>query len=185
MEQNLSKFDEDFIKNYDEDSKKGYILEVDIDYPKDFEGLLATEMKKIKVKMNKRVNLGLLILEISKTSIYEFWYDYIKPRYQKNAKPCYMDTYSFVIHIKTEDVYKDIADDAEKRFDTSNYEINRPLPRGKDKKVIGLIGDELGGTIMTEFVALIPKTYSYLMDDGNSDTHVTKVAKKGQREKNV
>ena len=143
-------------------------------------------MKKIKVKMNKRVNLRLLILEIGKTLlIYEFWYDYIKPRYQKNAIPCYMDTYSFVIHIKTEDVYKDIADDTEKIFDTSNYEINRPLPRGKDKKVIGLIRDELGGTIMTEFVALRPKTYSYLMDDGNSDTHVTEVAKKDQREKNL
>ena len=136
-------------------------------------------MKKIKVKMNKRVYLGLSILKTSKTLIYEFWYDYIKPKYQNNAKPCYMDTYSFVIHIKTEDVYKDIADDVEKIFDTSNYEINRPLPKGKDKKVIGLMRDELGGTIMTEFVSLRPKTYSYLMDDGNSDTHATKVAKKG------
>ena len=80
-----------------------------------------------------------------------------------------MDTDSFIINIKTEDFYEDIANDVEKRFDTSNCEINRLLPRGKNKKVIGLMKDELGGKIMTEFAALGPKTYSYLMDDGNSD----------------
>ena len=68
------------------------------------EDLLAIEMKKIKVKMNKTVYLGLSILEISKTLIYEFWHDYIKPKYQNNAKLCYMDTNSFIILIKTEDV---------------------------------------------------------------------------------
>ena len=101
--------------------------------------------------------------------MYEFWYDYIKSRYQNNAKLWYMDTDSFIINIKTEDFYKHIADDVEKRFDTSNYEFNRPLPKEKNKKVIGLMKDELGGKIMTEFVALRPKTYSYLVDDGNSD----------------
>ena len=101
--------------------------------------------------------------------MYEFWYDYIKPKYENNAKLCYRDTDSFIIHIKTEDVYEDIPDDVEKRFDTSNYEVNRPLPKGKNKKVIGLMKDELGGKIMTKFVGLRPKTYSYLMDDGNSD----------------
>ena len=70
--------------------------------------------------------------------------------------------HGFIIHIKTEEFCKDIADDVEKRFDTSNYEVNRPLPKGKNKKVIGLMKDELGGTIMTEFVALRPKIYSYL-----------------------
>ena len=79
-----------------------------------------------------------------------------------------MDTDSLIINIKTEDVYKDIADDVEKRFDTSNYEVNRPLPTGKNKKVIGLMKDELGGKIMTEFFALRAKTYSYLVDDGNT-----------------
>ena len=73
------------------------------------------------------------------------------------------------MHIKTEDFYKDIADDVEKRFDTSNYEVDRPLPTGKNKKVIGLMKDELGGKIMTEFVALRPKTYSYLTDDCEED----------------
>ena len=100
------------------------------------------------------IYLGLSILEISKTLRYEFWYDYMKPKYGDNVKLCYMDTDSFIMHIKTEDFYKDIGDDVEKRFDTSNYEINRPLPIGKNKKVIGLMKDELGGKIMAEFVAL-------------------------------
>ena len=83
------------------------------------------------------------ILEISKTLIYEFWYDYIKPKYQDNAKLCYMDIDSFIINIlsfiiNTEDFYEDIADDVEKRFDTPNYEVDRPLPTGKNKKVMGL-----------------------------------------------
>ena len=133
------------------------------------ENLLAIEMKKIKIKMNKPVYIGLSILEISKTLMYEIWYDYIKPKYRNNAKLCYMDTAGFIINIKTENFYEDIANDNEKRFDTSNYEFNRPLPTGKKKKVIGLMKDEPGGKIMTEFAALRPKTYSYLMDDGNSD----------------
>ena len=116
------------------------------------EKLLAIEMKKTNVKMNKPVYLGLSILEISKTLMYEIWYDYMKPKYGDNVKLCYMDTDSFIMHIKTEDFYKDIADNVEKRFDTSNYEISRPLPIGKKKKVVGLMKDELGGKIMTSFV---------------------------------
>ena len=88
--------------------------------------------------MNKPVYLGLSILEISKTLMYEFWYDYIKTKYQDNAKLCYMDTDSFIIHIKIDDVYDDFVDDVEKRFDTLNYDVNGPLPTGKNKKVIGL-----------------------------------------------
>ena len=80
--------------------------------------------------------------------MHEFWYDYIKLKYDKKGKLCYMDTDSFIIHIKTKDFYKDIADDVEKRFDTSNYEVNRPLPKEKNKKVIGLTKDKLGGNIM-------------------------------------
>ena len=119
--------------------------------------------------MNKPVYLGLPILEISKTLMYEFWYDYMKPKYGDNVKLCYMDTDSFIMPIKTEDFYEDIANDVEKRFDTSNYEANILLPEGKNKKVIGLMKDELGGKIMTEFVALRPKAYSYLMDDGKNN----------------
>ena len=80
-----------------------------------------------------------------------------------------MDTDSFIMHIKTGGFYKDIADDVEKRFDISNYEIDRPLPIGKNKKVIGLMKDELGVKVMTEFVTLRPKTYSYLTDDCKED----------------
>ena len=75
------------------------------------EDLVAIEMKKIKLKMNNPVHLDFSTLEISKTLMYEFWYDYVKPNYQNNAKLCYMDTDSFIIHIKTEDFYKDITDD--------------------------------------------------------------------------
>ena len=151
------------------------------------EDLSIIEMKKTKVKMNKPIYLGLSILEISKTLMYEFWYDYMKPKCNDNVRLCYMDTDSFVMHIKTNDFYKDIASDVENRFDTSNYEVNtsettaepsslersalarRPLPTGKNKKVIGLMKDELGGKIITEFVTLRPKTYSFLTDDGKED----------------
>ena len=93
----------------------------------------------------------------------------MKPKYGDNLKLCYIDTDSFIMHIKTEDFYKDIADDVGKRFDTSNYEVDRPLPTGKNKKGIGLMNDEFGGKIMTEFVAFRPKTYSYLADDCEED----------------
>ena len=130
---------------------------------------LAIEMKNTKVKMNKPVYLDLSILETSKTLMYEFWYDYMKPKYGDNVKLYYIDTDSFIMHIKTEDFFKDIANDIEKRFDTSNYEINRPIPAGKNNKVIGLMKDELRGRTMTEFVVLRSKTYSYLTDDCKED----------------
>ena len=93
----------------------------------------------------------------------------MKPKYNDKVKLCYMDTDSFIMNIKTNDFYKDIANDVEKRFNTSNYEVNKPLPTGKNKKVIGLMKDELGGKIITEFVTLRPKTYSYSTDDGKED----------------
>ena len=122
------------------------------------EDLSIIEMKKTKVKMNKPIYLGLSILEISKILMYEFWHDYMKPKYNNNVKLCYMDTDSFIMDIKTNDFYKDIANDVENRFGTSNYEVNRSLPMGKIKKVIGLMKDELGGKTITEFVTLRPKT---------------------------
>ena len=120
--------------------------------------------------MNKLISLGLSMLDISKTDMYEFWYGYIKPKYEGRAKLCYTNTDSFVIYIKTEDFYEGIANDVERWFDTSNYDENgkRPLPIGKNKKVIGLFKDELGGKIITEeFVALRAKAYVYLMEDGS------------------
>ena len=131
------------------------------------EKLLAIEMKKTKVKMNKPVYLGMSILDISKTLMYEFWYDYVKPKYKDKAKLCYMDTDSFVINIFTEDFFEDINNDVERWFDTSNYDKNdkRPLQIGMNKKVIGLFKDELGGKIMKGVYALRVKIYTYLMDD--------------------
>ena len=126
--------------------------------------LLAIEMKKTKVKMNKPVYLGMSILDISKMLMYEFWYDYIKPKYKDKAKLCYMDTDSFVIHIFTEDFFEDIANDVEKWFDTSKYDKNdkKPLPIGMNKKVISLFKDELGGKIMKEFCVLRAKRHIHI-----------------------
>ena len=129
--------------------------------------LLIMEMKKTEVRMNKPIYLGQAILDLSKTLIYEFWYYYIKPIYGDKARLCYTDTDSFIIHIKTEDFYKDISNDIDKWFDTSNFNKNdnRPLEIGKNKKVIGKFKDELGGKIMTEFCALRAKAYAYKLDD--------------------
>ena len=142
------------------------------------EDLLAIETKKTKVKMNKPVYLGLSILEISETLMSQFWCDYIKPKYQNYAKLCYMDTGSFIIQTKTKEFYKDIADDVKNRYDTSSYEVDRPLPKRMNKKVIGLMKDELGGKIITEFAALRLRRYSYLTDDDKN-------VKKAKGTKNV
>ena len=101
--------------------------------------------------------------------MYEFWYDYIKPKYGDRAKVCYTDTDSFVIYIITGDFFEDIPNDVERWFDTSSYDGNDkiPLPIGMNKRVPGLFKDELGGKIIAEVVALRPKTWAYLMDDGN------------------
>ena len=85
------------------------------------ENLLAIEMKKLQILMNKPVCLGLSILGLSKTVMHEFWYNYVNPKYGDNAKLCYMNTDSFIVHLKTDDVYKDIGEDVEKRFGTSNF----------------------------------------------------------------
>ena len=120
-------------------------------------------MGKIKVVMNKTVYLGHEILDLSKIVMYEFHYDCMKPKYGGNLKQHYLDTDSLVYHIKTEDFYEDIAQDVNAIFDTSRYSKKdaRPLPIGLNKKVIRLMKDELRGKIMTEFVALRPKLYTY------------------------
>ena len=103
------------------------------------------ERRKTKTLMNKPVYLGQAILDISKTLMYEFWSDYVKPKYKKKAKLCYMDTNSFIIHIFTEDFYIDIAMNVNKWFGTSNYDKNdkRPLPIGINKKIIRMFKDKL------------------------------------------
>ena len=136
------------------------------------ENLMGWEMGKIKVVMNKLVYLGQVILDLSKIVMYEFHYDYMVPKYGlEKSKFCYMGTDSLVYDIKTEDFYEDIANDVEERFETSGYSQTdfRPLPISLNKKVIGLMKDELGGKIMTEFVSLRPKLYSYRELDGSED----------------
>ena len=129
------------------------------------DNLAIIEMRKVKVKMKKPIYLGLSILELSKITMYEFWYDYVKAKYEDRVRLCYMDTDSFVLNVRTKDFYKDISEDVKDRFDTSNFYCDRPLPIGVNKKVVGLMKDELGGGVITEFVALRPKTYSYRTDD--------------------
>ena len=136
------------------------------------ENLIVIEMEKAKVKINKLVCLGMSILDISKTLMYEFWYDYLKPNYNGNAKLSYMDTDSFCYmdsfcYIFTEDFFEDINNDVERWFDTSNYDKNdkRPLQIGVNKEVIGIFKDELGGKTIKKFCALRAKTYPYLMED--------------------
>ena len=84
-------------------------------------------MKRTQILTNKLVYLGLSILEMSKTVIYEIWYNYMKPQYGEKARLCYMDTASFIFYIKTKDIDPDIAKDVETRFDTSNFKLGRPL----------------------------------------------------------
>ena len=127
--------------------------------------------------MNKPIYLGFSISDLSKIVMYEFLYRYMKPKYADKVKLCYMDTDGFIMHIKTKDFYKDIAVEVEKRLDTSNYEVDGTLPKGRNKKVIGLMKDKLGGRMMTEFVALRPKSYSYLVDD-NGEAKKAKETKK-------
>ena len=125
--------------------------------------LFTVEMGKREITMNKPVYIGQATLDLSKTLMYDFHYDFMRPKYSSKAKMCYMDTDSFVYEIEMEDFYRDIAKDVEKRFDTSGYskDDNRPLPIRKNKKVIGLMKDELVGKIMIEFVALRPQKYAY------------------------
>ena len=127
-------------------------------------------MGKIKVMMKKPIYLGQAILDLSKVVMYEFHDDYMVLKYGLDKlKLCYMGMDSLVYHIKTKDFYTDIADDVQIRFDTSDYIPDRPLPIGLNKKVIGLMKDELGGKIITGFIALRPKRYSYKKLDGSED----------------
>ena len=131
--------------------------------------LMGCEMGKIKVVMNKPVYLWQAVLDLTKIVMYEFHYNYTKRKYTDDKLTlCYMDTDSFIYDIQTDDFYKDIANDVESRFGTSDYVPNRPLPIGKNKKVISQMKDELGGGIMSEFVTLRPKMYAYKVESSES-----------------
>ena len=133
------------------------------------EDLLLMEMNKSEVYMNKPLYLGQAILDHSKILMYKFWYDYLQPMHNDKVELCYMDSDSFIIYVETGDFYKDISNDVNKWFDTSNYskDINRPLEKGKNKKLIGKFKDELGGLLMSEFCAHRAKTYAYKLDNND------------------
>ena len=131
-------------------------------------------MKKSIVKVNKPVYLAMSKLDISKTLMSEFWYDYDKPQYKDKAKLCYMDTDSFVIQIFTDDFFEDINNDVERQFDISN---NRPLQTGMNKKVIRLFKHDSGGKIMKEFCACRAKTYTDLIDDVSENKNAKGIKK--------
>ena len=124
-------------------------------------------MKKVKVKMNKSIYLGMTILDISKIPKYEFWYAYLKPKYKENLQLHYMDTDSYIFSVKTKNWYKDISNDVEKLFDTSSIQSNIPLKTGINKKVLWMWKDELSRFPMKEFIGLRPKCYAYLVDNEN------------------
>ena len=140
--------------------------------PKIFsENLVSVHLKKTSLTMNKPVYLGMCILDLSKTIMYDFHYNYIKPKYEEKAKLLFTDTDSFMYEIETEDFYKDISKDVWDRFDTSNYPENHPsgIPIGINEKVIGMFKDEAAGKIIKEFVGLRAKLYSFIMEDGEEN----------------
>ena len=125
-------------------------------------------MKKTSLTFDKPVYLGLCILDLSKTIMYEFHYNYIKPKYGSKANLLYTDTDSLMYRIETEDFYKDISGDVKNRFDTSDYPPNHPsgIPTGCNKKVLGVFKDEVGGRIIEKFVGLRAKLYSHKLFEG-------------------
>ena len=137
--------------------------------PKIFsENLISVHLKKTSLTMNKPVYLGMCILDLSKTIMFDFHYNYIKAKYEDKAKLLFTDTDSLMYEIETEDFYKDITGDVKKRFDTSDYPENHPsgILTGINKKVLGMFKDEAAGKIIKEFVGLRAKLYSFIMDEG-------------------
>ena len=148
--------------------------------PKIFsENLVSVHMKKTSLTMDKPVYLGMCILDLSKTIMYDFHYNYIKPKYGAKAKLLFTDTDSFMYEIETEDFYKDISKDVKDRFDTSDYPENHPsgIPTGINKKVLGMFKDEAAGKIIKEFVGLRAKLYSFMMENGKENKRCKGVKK--------
>ena len=136
-----------------------------------YKNLVSVHMKKTSLTMNKPVYLGMSILDLSKTVMFDFHYKYIKPKYGKQAKLLFTDTDSFLYEIQTEDFYKDISGDVKDRFDTSEYPEGHPsgIPTGVNKKVLGMFKDEAKGKNIKEFVGLRAKLYSYKMEEGKEN----------------
>ena len=129
--------------------------------------LIAVHMKNTEVYFNKPIYVGQSILDLSKTLMFDFHYNYIKNKYGKKAKLLFTDTDSLMYHIYTDDFYKDINDDVRDKFDTSDYNTNHPsgILTGVNKKVIGMFKDEVAGRQITHFIGLKPKLYSYKVEE--------------------
>ena len=143
------------------------------------DNLIAVHMKKTELFFNKPIYLGMSILDISKTKMYDFHYGYIKPKYEDKAKLLFTDTDSLAYEIQTEDFYKDIGPDVKTHFDTSNYPENQPsgIQSGVNKKVPGLFKDEAGGKTIAEFMGLRAKLYSYKIHEGKEENRCKGIKK--------
>ena len=132
--------------------------------------LIAAHMKKTEVYFNKPVYVGQAILDLSKTLMFDFHYNYIKDKYDTKAELLFTDTDSLMYQIQTEDFYKDISNDVESKFDTSDYPQSHPsgIPTGLNKKVIGMFKDEVAGKQISHFIGLRPKLYSFKIEDGKN-----------------
>ena len=150
------------------------------------ENLVSVHMKKTSLTMDKPVYLGMCILDLSKIIMFDFHYNYIKPKYGDKAKLLFTDTDSFLYEIQTEDFYKDISGDVKDRFDTSDYPEKHPsgIPTGINKKVLGMFKDEAEGKNIKEFVGLRAKLYSYIMEEGKENKRC-KGVKKAVVEKSI
>jgi len=135
------------------------------------ENLVAVHMKKTELVFNKPVYLGMSILDLSKTLMYDFHYKYIKKKFGLKANLLYTDTDSLCYEIETEDFFKDISADVQEKSDTSNFSLNHPsgIPTGINKKVPGKFKDEAGSEITTEFVGLRAKLYAIKKLDGEEE----------------
>ena len=127
--------------------------------------LVAIHMEKTRLVFNKPVYPGMCILDLSKTLMYDFHYNYIKQKYGDKAKLLFTDTDSLMYEIQTEDFYREVSADVKRRFDTSDYPPDHPscIPSGFNKKVLGMFKDEAGGKVIDELRA---KLYSYKMFEG-------------------
>ncbi|XP_022794378.1 uncharacterized protein LOC111333124 [Stylophora pistillata] len=135
------------------------------------ENLCAIHMKKTQVYFNKPLYLGMCILDLSKKLMYDFHYNYMKPKYGDRAKLLFTDTDSLCYVIQTDDFYEDISSDVHQHFDTSNFPKDHPsgIPIGVNKKVVGMMKDECGGKIIKEFAGLRPKSYAIRIEDGREE----------------
>lgn len=150
------------------------------------ENLVAIQMNRVQIALNKPIYVGFSVLELSKALMYDFHYKYIIPKYKENVELLYTDTDSLIYEIKTDDFYKDIKPDIDSRFDTSDflpqnvYEI--PL---KNKKVLGMFKDECNGKIISEFIGLKAKTYCFLLEEDNELTKKLKGVKRSVVSKHI